>query len=129
MVVWSTPDRTPCFSLERLLGSLAPPAPDQQLPTQFSLSEPGLIEHLVTEAGFTDLHSEHYTLDRPVDDAEQAWANQIEHAAPPIKTALARMTPDEREQLKLSWLTDVAPYRDGDTISLPGEAIYVVARR
>lgn len=129
LVVWSTPDRTPCFSLERLLGSLAPPTPDDQLPNQFALSEPGLIERLVTEAGFAEVQSEHYTLDRPVENAEQAWENQVNHAAPPIKTALDRMTPEERDQLKASWLTDVAPYRQGDALNLPGEAIYVTARR
>lgn len=129
VVVWSTPDRVPCFTLfNRRLGALAPPeAPERQLPTPLALGAPGLIEGQVAEAGFGGVRVEKRTLDFVSKGADELWRFRVLEGPPAIKNAVHALSEEERERVRGQIYADLEAYtRDGE-VRLPSEAIYVTA--
>ena len=126
-VVWSTPDRVPCFTLfNRRLGAFVPQEPpERQLPTPLSLGEPGLIERHVREAGFGDVRAERRTLDFVSQGPEEMWRFRVLDGAPAIKNAVAALSPEERERVREQIFADLEPYTHDGVVRLPSEAIYV----
>jgi ubiquinone/menaquinone biosynthesis C-methylase UbiE len=131
IVVWSTAERAVCVGLlDRLLAPLlAAVPPEAQLPTALSLSEPGLIERLIAEAGFGALNSERRVLDYISEAPEEAWRFRVIEGPPAVREAVARLHPDERRQLHHRFVAELERYRQGGEIRLPSEAIYVTARK
>jgi len=130
--VWSTADQVPCIALvNRHMAPLIPPdAPERQLPTPLALGEPGLIERLVSEAGFADVRSVRHTLDFVSGSAEEMWHGRVENGPPHIQAAYKRLSAEERERLRAAVYADLERYRSPDgKIRLPSEAIYVTARK
>jgi len=129
VVVWSTPDRAPCFSVfNRHIGPLLPPEPpERQLPTPLSLGTPGLIERQVTDAGFKDVRVEHRTVDFVSKDADQIWRFRVENGPPVVRDAVAALASEARERLKQAVYTDLEAYTRDGAVRLPSEAIYVTA--
>src|SRR5207244_3274674 len=80
VVVWSTAEKATCISLSnRLLAPIVPqPPPEQQLPGPLQLSEPGLLERLIAEAGFRQVTVERHTLDYVLDDPVELWRYHVE---------------------------------------------------
>lgn len=130
VVVWSTPERVSCFTVDRLLMALTPPLPAaEQLPSPLSLGEPGLIERHVAAAGFRDVVADRQTLDYVVDDPGEHWRFKTEGAPAPLAAALAGLSPEAHRRLQDDVLTTLERHRHGDRILLPSEAIYVTAVR
>jgi SAM-dependent methyltransferase len=132
VVVWSTADRVPCIALvNRHLAPLIPPdAPERQLPTPVQLGEPGLIERLVTEAGFAGVRAVRHTLDFVSGGAEEMWHGRVENGPPHIQAAYKALSAEQRERLRGAVYSDLERYRSPDgKIRLPSEAIYVTARK
>jgi ubiquinone/menaquinone biosynthesis C-methylase UbiE len=131
IVVWSTAERAVCIGLvDRLLAPLlAAVPPEEQLPTALSLSEPGLIERLVGEAGFGAVTSERRVLDFISEEPEEAWRFRVTEGPPAVREAVARLRPDEQQRLHDRFVAELERYRQGEEIRLPSEAIYVTARK
>jgi hypothetical protein len=128
-VVWSTADKVPFFLASRLVGAVAPPPPpEERLPTPLELGEPGLIEGHVATAGFREIAVERHTLDYVV-DPEKQWESVTAFPPPHLAAALQSLTPKQREQLHRDVIAALEPYRQGDRVNLPSEAIYVTAVR
>src|SRR5262249_61268519 len=60
VTVWSVPEKVGIFLLARIVMAALPPAAGAGW-SPMAMGEPGLIEGLVSEAGFSDVHSERQT--------------------------------------------------------------------
>ena len=130
VAVWSTPDKVAHFTAMRALRQIIgePPAsPDAPKSSPLSMGKPGLIEGLVAEAAFTDLAVHRVTHTFRLDDPREEWARMIEEEA--FATAVAAMSPEEREDAERNVIASMEQYRVGDHLMLPSEAIMVIAHR
>jgi SAM-dependent methyltransferase len=130
LVVWSTRDKVPIFTLcDQLSALVPPPPPDQVLPTPTGLGEPGLIEGQVAAAGFAAIAIERHTLDYVIDDPEAEWRFRIGLETGPLALALARLTAPQRAAIHDAFLAELERFRRDGAIRLLCEAIYVTAVR
>jgi SAM-dependent methyltransferase len=129
VVVWSTEDKALCFAvLNRHLRGVVPPAPPgQELPTPLSLGEPGLVEGLVSSAGFGDVRVQRRTLDFVYPSAENLWRARVEDGPPNVQQAVSALSPPEKARLKEAVFASLAPYAREGAVRLPSEAVYVAA--
>ena len=128
-VVWSTPDRVPCFTLfSRRLAHFTPPdAPERLLPTPLALGEPGLIERHATAAGFQHVTAERRTLDFVSHSFDEIWRHRVVEGPPAIKAGVTTLSEEERARIRTQLQEDLAPYTKEGAIRLPSEAIYLTA--
>ena len=128
-VVWSTPDRTPCFTVfnRRLSHFIPPDAPERLLPTPLSLGEPGLIERHATAAGLQNVKTERRTLDFVSQSFDEIWRFRVLEGPPAIKAGVATLSEEERARIRTQLQEDLAPFTKDGTIRLPSEAIYLTA--
>jgi SAM-dependent methyltransferase len=130
LVVWSTRDKVPLFTLCDQLNALVPPSPtDQALPAPTELGAPGLIERHVADAGFTAIAVERRTLDYTIADPQAEWHFRLGPEGGPLVTALNRLPARERTALHDAFLAELETYRRDGVVRLPCEAIYLTAVR
>jgi SAM-dependent methyltransferase len=129
VVVWSTAENVPCFSVtNRVLEPYMPAVPpEERLPAPTELGEPGVIDGHVEAAGFRDVAVERHTLDVVYEDAERYARMRMEMGPIGCQEALERLASDQRERLYRDMLAELEKYRRGDEIRLPSEAVYVTA--
>jgi hypothetical protein len=101
---------------------------EQRMPTPLALSEPGLIERHVKQAGFRDVSSEKRTLVYLAHEPEEEWRYRVPEGPPTVRDAYARLSAAEQEALRIQFLAEMEMFRSVGRIRLPSEAIYVVAR-
>ena len=128
--VWRTPDRNPWAALPAMTlvqrGHLPPPEPGA--PGIFSLGDPGRIQELVTEAGFSEPAVEEIAFDFRYADFDDLW-DALVRLAGPFARAVKGLPDDEREATREAIRQNVAPYRNGDgSYSAPAATWGVLAR-
>lgn len=92
-----------------------------------SLSDPAVIDRVLTGAGFTDVTAE------PV-EADQVWGRDVADATEfimgwgPVRFALRGASPSTVDEARDAVAEALAPYADGDAVRLRGTARLVTAR-
>ncbi|PSL56124.1 methyltransferase family protein [Saccharothrix carnea] len=92
-----------------------------------SLSDPAVIDRVLTGAGFTDVTAEAV-------DAEQVWGSDVADATEflmgwgPVRFALRDASPSTVDRVRDSVAAALAPHADGDAVRLRGAARLVTAR-
>jgi SAM-dependent methyltransferase len=129
VVVWSTADKVPCFSVtNRVLEPYMPAVPpEERLPAPTELGEPGVIDGHVVAAGFRDVAVERHTLDVVYEDAERYARMRLEMGPLGCQEAVEKLNPDQREKLYRDMMAELERYRSGGQLRIPSEAIYVTA--
>jgi SAM-dependent methyltransferase len=127
VAVWSVAEKVGLFVMARILGDALPPPPGDPPPSPVSMGEPGLIEGLITAAGFEDLTVERVIRSFDLEDAETAWRVWSEAPGNPAARGLASLTPGERERVRCDIIAALEQFRQEDAITVPSEAILVRA--
>jgi hypothetical protein len=129
VVVWSTADRVPLHAPARMVSEfMPPPAEERDLPGPLALGEPGLIEGIVSEAGFSQITVERRVVERVIEDPVAYWQQIVERGGDQLAAAIADR-PADAERLRRRMTELLETHRDRQVIRLPGEAILVAARR
>ncbi len=129
LAVWSVAERVGIFTVAGMIGAALPPTPGPPPPSPLSLGEPGLIERLVTEAGFRDVAAQPFTHSHDVPGAEAEWDRWTGDLTNPVAARLVELSADERNALRERVLAALETHRVGDVIRISSEAIFVTARR
>ena len=125
IVVWSVPEKVGLFLVSRIVSPALPPL-ENPPPSPMSMGEPGLIEGLVSEAGFHEIDVHLMTRLHEVTDPEgewQAWR------ATPAAAGLAALAITEQQRLHDEVIAALETFRGNSGIHLPSEAIMVTAVR
>jgi SAM-dependent methyltransferase len=128
VTVWSVPEKVGIFLLARIVMAALPPADGSTL-SPLRMGEPGLIEGLVSEAGFRDVHSERQTRFHVVTDPEEEWRRWSEDDTNLAARELAELPGSERQRVHDEAMAAFEAHRVGGEIRLPSEAILVTAIR
>lgn len=126
VAVWSTLDRVAHFVPAVALRKLFPADSATDERTPLSLSEPGLIERLVADAGFADIRSERQTETFVLDDFEQDWKRR---AGDPAFAAQIAASEENRVRAREAVRESLERFRVGDRYEMPSEAIIVTATK
>ena len=129
LAVWSVAERVGIFRVSGIIGAALPPAPGPPPASPLSLGEPGLIERLVTEAGFRNVQAQPYTLAFEVPSAESEWERWTGDLTNPLSARVQEMPVGEREALRERVIAALETYRVGDVLQISSEAIFVTAQR
>ncbi|MEU4761782.1 methyltransferase domain-containing protein [Actinosynnema sp. NPDC023794] len=92
-----------------------------------SLSDPAVIDRVLTGAGFTDVTAEAV-------EADQVWGRDVADATEflmgwgPVRFALRGASPSTVDGIRASVAAALAPHADGDAVRLRGTARLVIAR-
>ncbi len=128
--VWAAPERVPMIALGgdamRRLAGLPPRQPDALDP--FRLADVSILTRALERAGFSEVRSEPVEVVFEFSSVEQ-YAQFRYDVSAPLRAALARCTPEVREQIQRATAEAAAAYRRADgSLRLPNEAICVGAR-
>ncbi len=129
LAVWSVAERVGLFTVAGMIGAALPPTPGPPPPSPLSLGEPGLIERLVTEAGFREVAMQPFTHSYDVPSAEAEWERWTADATNPLTARLVELPAAERDALRERVLAVLETRRVGDVIRISSEALFVTARR
>ena len=129
LAVWSVAERVGLFTVSNIIGAALPPPPGSPAASPLSLGEPGLIERLVTEAGFSDVAARPVTFTFDVPSAESEWERWIGDLTNPMAARVMELPAGERDALREQVLIALESYRAGEVIRISSEAIFVTARR
>ena len=129
--VWDVPEKVPNISLAMGVARqmLRAPPPPAETPGPFSLADSTALELALTQAGFSDVHSEWLTLTFAFASAGEYVRRSQEVAAPLI--AMLPDRPTERQAEVWRAIEEAAnQYAKADgSISMPNETICIVGRR
>lgn len=128
--VWSTPERVPMIALGadalRRLAGLPPRQPDALDP--FRLADVSILTGALEHAGFGEVRSEPLEVVFEFASVEQFTQFRYDVSAP-LRAALARCTPEVREQIQRATAEAAMAYRRADgSLRLANDAICVAAR-
>lgn len=129
LAVWSVAERVGLFTVAGMIGAALPPTPGPPPPSPLSLGEPGLIERLVSEAGFREVAAQPFTHSYDVPSAEAEWERWTSDPSNPLTARLVELPEDERDALRERVLAVLETRRVGDVLRISSEAIFVTARR
>jgi SAM-dependent methyltransferase len=129
VAVWSIPEKVGLFLIPRIVAPALPPTTGQALPSPMSMGAPGLIEGIVAEAGFHDVVTDHVTISHDIADPEIEWQSWRENFTLPDGSGFDFLPEPEQERLHNDVMAAFASFRDGDTVRVPSEAIFVTASR
>jgi SAM-dependent methyltransferase len=129
LAVWSVAERVGIFTVAGIIGAALPPTPGPPPASPLSLGEPGLVERLVTEAGFRDVAARPFTLSFDIPSAESEWERWTGDLSNPMAARVMDLPADEREALHEQVLAALEAHRVDDVIRISSEAIFVTALR
>ncbi len=129
--VWGPAPNVPMVSvafgvIRRLLN---PPPPPPGTPSMFSLAEPGRIEKVFAQAGFTDVRAERLTVAMEFESPE-GYVDFLKDVAAPVSAVVNKQPPAVRDQVWRA-VAEAARERRGPegTVRMENESICVVGRR
>lgn len=128
--VWSTPDKNPSIrlSMEAIKQVVELPPPDPAAPGIFRLAKPGDLAGLLQQAGLTDVTEQEFLAEWSYASAEEYYTSLMELAAP-IQNLMAKLTPDQMQDVKRRLIQAATQYRRGDRIAFPIAVRMVAARK
>jgi SAM-dependent methyltransferase len=129
LAVWSVAERVGLFTVSNVVGAAFPPPPGPPPASPLNLGEPGLIERLVTEAGFTSVSAQPFSYAFDVPSAESEWERWTGDLTNPMASRVMELPVEEREALHDQVIAVLERYRVGDVIRITSEAIFVTAQR
>ena len=129
LAVWSVAERVGLFMTSGIIGAALPPPPGPPPASPLSLGEPGLIERLVTEAGFHNVAAQPFTLTFDIPSAESEWERWTEDESNPMAARVMGLPAEEREAIHKQVLAALEGHREGEVIRISSEAIFVTAVR
>jgi SAM-dependent methyltransferase len=129
VVVWSVPEKVGIFLIPRVVGPALPPPPGEPPPSPMSMGAPGLIEGLVAEAGFHDIQVQTVTHYHEFTDPEAEWQRWSADLSTPDGGGLAGLPESERQRLHDEVMAAFEPFRAGEIVRIPSEALIVTAIR
>jgi ubiquinone/menaquinone biosynthesis C-methylase UbiE len=128
LAVWDEPQRNPWMMIPRqaLIEAGHLEAPDPSLPGPFALSEPGRLEALLDEAGFTEVVIDTVDVERRFADAERYLASTVA-----ISSAVAErwsVLSDAQREAIVARVAELAqPFTGAEGIVLPGRTLVASA--
>ena len=128
--VWSVPPEVPMLSLPMgvLQQMLELPPPPAGTPNPFNLGDVSVLEQALSDAGFTDVRSEHLVVTMEWPSAEE-YITFLRDIAP-IIPILASYSAEKQAQAWQAIKEAVQHYATADgAVTMPNEAICVVGRR
>lgn len=129
LAVWSVAERVGIFTVAGIIGAALPPTPGPPPASPLSLGEPGLIERLVTEAGFNNVVAQPFTLSFDVPSAEAEWERWTSDLTNPMTARVQELPAEERDALRQRVIAALETYRVGDVLRISSESIFVTAQR
>jgi len=129
VAVWSVPEKVGLFLVSRIVGPALPPVEGEASPSPMSMGQPGLVEGLVAEAGFSDIDVHHVTKSHEIADPEAEWIAWSADFVTPDGGGLASLPEAEQLRLHDEVIAALEGFRDGDVVRVPSEAIVVTALR
>jgi ubiquinone/menaquinone biosynthesis C-methylase UbiE len=129
VAVWSVLEKLGVFLLTRVVSAELPPSPPAPGHTPWRLGEPGMIEALMTDAGFHDVTVTPTTLTYEVTDPHREWAAWRENIQGPAQ-ALQDLPEERQRQIEEKALATLEGLREEDgVIRVASEALLVSAVR
>jgi ubiquinone/menaquinone biosynthesis C-methylase UbiE len=127
--VWSAPDRNPSIrlSMEAIKQVIELPTPDPAAPGIFRLAKPGDLAGMLQQAGMADVMDQEFLAEWSYASAEEYYTGLMEIAAP-IQNLMAKLSPDQKNEVKRLIIQAAMKYQRGDRIVFP-LAVRVVAAR
>ena len=129
IAVWSTPEKVGLFLIPRIVAPALPPTAGEASPSPMSMGAPGLIEGMVAEAGFREVVTDRVTISHDIADPEIEWQSWRENFTTPDGSGFEILPKHEQQRLHNDVIAAFAAFRDGDTVRVPSEAIFVTATR
>ncbi len=96
-------------------------------PLFFSLGADGALAYAFERAGFTDLREERVLRTLAWPNGEEACAAIF--AGGPVVLAYSKFSPEVRSEVHSEYLESIAPYNHNGVYGVPGEFVYMLARK
>lgn len=129
VAVWSVPEKVGIFLITRIVAPALPPAEGEPSPSPLGMGAPGLLDGLVTDAGFRDVSVHLVTRHYEIADAEAEWQRWSADLASPIAQGLRQLPAGEQRRLHAEAIAAFESFRDGEIIRVPSEAVVATASR
>lgn len=128
--IWSAPDKNPSISLsmEAIRKVVDLPPPDPTAPGIFRLAKPGDLSGMVERAGFSDVSESEFAAEWAYASADEYYESLLDIAAP-VQTLMAKLSDEQRQEVKRLMLEAAHRYRRGDRLVFPFVVRLVTARK
>ena len=128
--VWSAPEKNPSIglSMAAITQVIELPPPDPTAPGIFRLAKPGDLAGMLQQVGLTDVAEQEFLAEWSYGSAEEYYTSLMEIAAP-VQNLMAKLTPDQVQDVKRRILQAAAQYRRADRIAFPIAVRMVAARK
>ena len=128
--VWSAPEKNPSIglSMAAIKQVIELPPPDPAAPGIFRLAKPGDLAGMLQQAGLADVTDQEFAAEWSYASAEEYYTSLMEIAAP-VQNLMAKLTPDQVQDVKHRILQAAAHYRRADRITFPIAVRMVAARK
>lgn len=127
--VWDEPAKNPFFTvmMKPLMEKLSLPPPDPTLPGVFRLAG-GELERVLRAGGFSELTIEPMPKTMEYATRAQAWEIQTSLAGP-LRAALAKLTPDQAEDVRDAVFSALAPFERDGSVKLAAQPLCASGRK
>ena len=129
IAVWSVPEKVGVFLISRIVAPALPPAEGEPPPSPMGMGAPGMVEQLVTAAGFQDVAVHPVTRHYEIADPEREWQRWSADLTSPISRGVLALPAGVRQRLHDEVIAAFESYREGEIVRVPSEAILVTAVR
>ena len=128
--VWSAPEKNPSIglSMAAIKQVIELPPPDPAAPGIFRLAKPGDLAGMLQQVGLADVMDQEFLAEWSYGSAEEYYTSLMEIAAP-VQNLMAKLTPDQVQDVKRRILQAAAHYRRADRIIFPIAVRMVAARK
>ncbi len=124
VAVWGRRERCGWASIFRIVDARVE---SDVCPLFFQLGSPGALAYAFERAGFADLHEER--ADRSLRFAGEREVLAAVFAGGPVSLAYSKFSPEARDEAHREYLESIAAYRNGGAYDIPGEFVYMLARK
>lgn len=130
IAVWGPRASNPWLAvlLDTVGAHLGRPVPPPGIPGPFSLSDPGALAGLLSDAGLIDVRVTEVSM--PLHDASfDDWWTRTSALAGPLAAVLAALPEDSERALRARLREAVRPFQTGTGLAFPGVTLLATARR
>ena len=131
MAVWHFAENNPFhYVLSRIVGRFVDsPPPDPDSPDAFRFAPPGMLLHVVRQAGAVDVNERllKFAIEVPL-PAEDFWTLRYE-MSDKIRAKLGPLAEDQIAEIRREFMETVRAYSGGNGLSFPAEVLIVSGRK